>query len=42
MTERCKSMEDCIEWARKKFQVGSGFKSRCLMCHGPFCSIVWA
>ena len=30
VTERCKTLEDCIEWARKKFQASSDAGRRCI------------
>ena len=29
VTERCKTIEDCIEWARRKFQASSDTEGRC-------------
>ena len=35
VTERCKTLEDCIEWARQKFQARSAAEGGCPACRRP-------
>lgn len=37
VTDRCATFEDCIRWARTKFQV----RGSCLLGRGPFLGTLW-